>query len=72
MCVLSTLCGNIDKHSPFDIWIYVREVSCIFNAYLFMHFLKWRWVADGQVWCGFNVTRWYVYLQNRFMAGEYI
>ena len=22
MCVLSTLCGNVDKHSPFDIYIY--------------------------------------------------
>ena len=21
MCVLSTLCGNVDKHSPFDIYI---------------------------------------------------
>ena len=23
MCVLSTLCGNVDKHSPFDIYIYI-------------------------------------------------
>ena len=22
-CVLSTLCGNVDKHSPFDIYIYI-------------------------------------------------
>ena len=24
MCVLSTLCGNVDKHSPFDIYIYLE------------------------------------------------
>ena len=23
MCVLSTLCGNVDIHSPFDIYIYI-------------------------------------------------
>ena len=23
MCVLSPLCGNVDKHSPFDIYIYI-------------------------------------------------
>ena len=23
MCVLSTLCGKVDKHSPFDIYIYI-------------------------------------------------
>ena len=23
MCVLSTLCGNVDKHSPFDTYIYI-------------------------------------------------
>ena len=23
MCVLSTLCGNVDKYSPFDIYIYI-------------------------------------------------
>ena len=23
MCVLSTLCANVDKHSPFDIYIYI-------------------------------------------------
>ena len=23
MCVLSTLCGNVDKHSPFDIHMYI-------------------------------------------------
>ena len=23
MCVLSTLCGNVDKHCPFDIYIYI-------------------------------------------------
>ena len=23
MCVLSTLYGNVDKHSPFDIYIYI-------------------------------------------------
>ena len=23
MCVLSTFCGNVDKHSPFDIYIYI-------------------------------------------------
>ena len=33
MCVLSTLCGNIDKHSPFDIYICVcvcvhQELVC--------------------------------------------
>ena len=31
MCVLSTLCGNVDKHSPFDfiyIYIYMRVRMC--------------------------------------------
>ena len=23
MCVLSNICGNVDKHSPFDIYIYI-------------------------------------------------
>ena len=27
MCVLSTLCGNVDKHSPFDIYIYIYASS---------------------------------------------
>ena len=26
MCVLSTLCGNVDKHSPFDIYIYIYNI----------------------------------------------
>ena len=27
MCVLSTLCGNVDKHSPFDIYIYIFQTQ---------------------------------------------
>ena len=27
MCVLSTLCGNVDKHSPFDIYIYIITMA---------------------------------------------
>ena len=34
MCVLSTLCGNVDKHSPFYIYIYV----CV--CFLFFLFPK--------------------------------
>ena len=34
MCVLSTLCGNVDKHSPFD-FIYIY----IFNGFLFYFIL---------------------------------
>ena len=29
MCVLSTLCGNVDKHSPFDIYIYIYIYMCV-------------------------------------------
>ena len=29
MCVLSTLCGNVDKHSPFDIYIYIYICVCV-------------------------------------------
>ena len=28
MCVLSTLCGNVEKHSPFDIYIYIYVYIC--------------------------------------------
>ena len=31
MCVLSTLCGNVDKHSPFDIYIYIYYVVTRFD-----------------------------------------
>ena len=32
MCVLSTLCGNVEKHSPFDIYIYIYMCVCVCNA----------------------------------------
>ena len=32
MCVLSTLCGNVDKHRPFDIYIYIN--ICV---YIYIH-----------------------------------
>ena len=31
MCVLSTPCGNVDKHSPFDIYIYIFEAEKYIN-----------------------------------------
>ena len=31
MCVLSTLCGNVDKHSPFDIYIYIYTYTYIWT-----------------------------------------
>ena len=33
MCVLSTLCGNVDKHSPFDIYIYIYIYIYIKNDF---------------------------------------
>ena len=32
MCVLSTLCGNVDKYSPFDIYIYIY-IHNIYNTF---------------------------------------
>ena len=47
MCVLSTFCGNVDKHSPFDIYIYIYIVtdSEIFNDFtldkiVFLNFMS--------------------------------
>ena len=37
MCVLSTLCGNVDKHSPFDIYIYIYIYTYI--LYMWRHVL---------------------------------
>ena len=34
MCVLSTLCGNIDKHSAFDIYVYIYIYSEAKNGLL--------------------------------------
>ena len=39
MCVLSPLCGNVDKHSPFDIYIYFFlkcEWPMLLNEYVFL------------------------------------
>ena len=42
MCVLSTLCGNVNKHSPFDIYIYIYAYLHVIyidegNIYTYMH-----------------------------------
>ena len=36
MCVLSTLCGNVDKHSTFDIYIYICMSVCLSDHTCFM------------------------------------
>ena len=41
MCVLSTLCGNVDKHSPFDIYIYIY-------IYITPQLIVWRYSKQQQ------------------------
>ena len=33
MCVLSTLCGNVDKQIPFDIYRYIYTYTQMFVSY---------------------------------------
>ena len=60
MCVLSTLCGNVDKHSPFDIYIYI---------YIHMldppNSIRFRQASSQlrriyQIWTWYVVTWWYL------------
>ena len=48
MCVLSTLCGNVDKHSPFDwyIYIYITWTCC---AYKCQNSTDQCWPSGGTV-----------------------
>ena len=41
MCVLSTLCGNVDKHSPFDIYIYmyISMNTCVIVTNPYLHII---------------------------------
>ena len=41
MCVLSTLCGNVDKHSPLYIYIYI-------NIYIFHNIYKYIYIYCQQ------------------------
>ena len=58
MCVLSTLCGNVDKHSPFDfIYIYI---------YIYISLERWGSLAFTLN----NVLSWYsnyIYVENQVL-----
>ena len=50
MCVLSTLCGNVDKHSPFDIYIYIYKTyhnSCQISMVNEKYSITWVIVVLG-------------------------
>ena len=77
MCVLSTLCGNVDKHSPFDIYIYI-----------YISVFVWERVCNGPYfpdlfdpqfpcppfhiipghWGNMNVNRWLWDMRNNGLA----
>ena len=60
MSVLSTLCGNVDKHSPFDIYIYIYihiSCKCIKTRCLCKHLSQYFQLMSSRcgsmwMWCG--------------------
>ena len=71
MCVLSTLCGNVDKHSPFDIYIYIIFELNVFGPCGQSHAVQFAWssappwsrtlrkhhplMIRGRAWSSFDV-----------------
>ena len=66
MCVLSTLWGNVDKHSPFDIYVYIYTYSITMQPIVVICEAQWllsRQNADAQqhkthILCPFRHKRW--------------
>ena len=53
MCVLSTLCGNVDKHSPFDTYIYIYMCVCVYtyiHTYIHICWFNFDALAQGNAY----------------------
>ena len=73
MCVLSTLCGNVDKHSPFDIYICVCVYIYIYTQSLRLYEIYYwavtpydskLFIQKGTVGCHYNVVQYYMMLHT--------
>ena len=55
ICVLSTLCGNVDKHSPFDIYIYIYIYMYRSVTYIMLYIPEMMWYRRKFISLGYNL-----------------